>query len=145
MYSTCTQCYQLSVAPTDRPQTIETINVTKVSFFTVRVEWNIPFNNLNNISMYHVSYTERLADDIDGLPTTISSTTINSILIQNVGINKMYDLTITSRNGVGDSDPSRIVSFTSITSSKFAFCHYTMCITVKADCSVYTYVLIACN
>lgn len=72
--------------------------------------------------MYHLNYTEKLADNIDGIPANISSTT-NCTLLQSLGINKMYDLFITSRNGVGESDPSlpsTIVPFTSITSSKLA-------------------------
>ena len=99
----------------DRPDQIDSaaVTVTYLSFFAVRITWEPPCDNFNNITFYHISYT------LEPPNTTVITIDTPEVVLANLGINKNYSLTVSAENGVGSSDESGTVQFTSLTSSEY--------------------------
>ncbi len=92
--------------------------MTQLSLFDTRITWTPPFDNLNEIDTYTVSYS-----DVRGLvsPTSINSQP-TSVDVGNLGIDNNYTLTISATNGVGVSEVSSPIYFSGVTSGKYRYC-----------------------
>ncbi len=92
--------------------------MTQLSLFDTRITWTLPFDNLNEIDTYTVSYS-----DVRGLvsPTSINSQT-TSVDVGNLGIDTNFTLTISATNGVGVSEGSLPIYFSSVTSGEHRYC-----------------------
>ena len=87
-----------------------TVGFDFLSFFTIRIKWESPNDNFNEINKYELRFTS---------PSSISSSfTIQPVFeFDTPEPNVNYMIDITACNGVGCGDVSEIVEFSSITTS----------------------------
>ena len=87
-----------------------TIGFDFLSFFTIRITWERPNDNFNEINQYELRFTSP--------PSIPSSFTIQPVFeFDTPQPNFNYAIVITACNGVGCGDVSETVQFSSITAS----------------------------
>ena len=87
-----------------------TIRFDFLSFFTIRITWESPNDNFNEINKYELRFTSP-----SSIPSSFSIQPVFEFDTPEPNVNYMID--ITACNGVGCGDVSEIVEFSSITTS----------------------------
>ena len=87
-----------------------TIRFDFLSFFTIRITWESPNDNFNEINKYELRFTSP-----SSIPSSFTIQPVFEFDTPEPNVNYMID--ITACNGVGCGDVSEIVEFSSITAS----------------------------
>ena len=87
-----------------------TIRFDFLSFFTIRITWESPNDNFNEINKYELRFTSP-----SSIPSSFTIQPEFEFYTPQPNIN--YAIDITACNGVGCGDVSEIVEFSSITAS----------------------------
>ena len=87
-----------------------TIRFDFLSFFTIRITWEIPNDNFNEINKYELRFTSP-----SSIPSSFTIQPEFEFYTHQPNFN--YAIDITACNGVGCGDVSEIVEFSSITAS----------------------------
>ena len=91
-----------------------TIRFDFLSFFTIRITWESPNDNFNEINKYELRFTSP-----SSIPSSFSIQPVFEFDTPEPNVNYMID--ITACNGVGCGDVSETVQFSSITASLFVY------------------------
>ena len=87
-----------------------TIGFDFLSFFTIRIKWEGPNDNFNEINKYELRFTSP-----SSIPLSFTIQPVFEFDTPEPNVNYMID--ITACNGVGCGDVSETVQFSSITAS----------------------------
>ena len=111
----------------DRPDMVNasTIRFDFLSFFTIRITWESPNDNFNEINKYELRFTSP-----SNIPSLFTIQPVFEFDTPEPNVNYMID--ITACNEVGCGDVSETVQFSSITASLFVypFVCLSICLTI---------------